>query len=438
MGLPARLVEFALERHPTQPGAATGRIRRKDQPAGAGTDLVLGRGGGGQLPAGIQALDQAGQAVGAPGNLRQQATLFVGERQTVGQPGQGLQVQPVGPQAAPARLLGSRRLPGERQVAAGPALTVGGLELQGLSLELKALAQSLADEATGDRVQGQRGAAGDQHRIHLPKVDLGLATQEATTVEVSPGPQPALAAAQVYPQVGIGAQTGQIDRTEIGVELALPVLPAAGVLGQQGRAQLPHQGEGTAPVGGRAGVEPQVMAARAIAGDKSNVGQDQGRGAALLVDPAQGAPEDHDLFLPKEPVGRRAGLTRGGGDLQPGHPEPAGRVATHLQLRPLDIKLLHAQVQQGAGRERHHDPLQPQGIARLSVLQDHLGQLEGGHERVAVGGDRTDAHGHPQNPRGLPLQRRTEIVDTRHNPAVQRAPGQGQRQPKGHEQPPKG
>ena len=208
---------------------------------------------------------------------------------------------------------------------------------------------------------------------------------------------------------------------------------------QERRAELAAQRETIAPWGRGRGVEPHVVAPMAIAQHQIDLRERQRRRAALLVGPAHGAAADGDFLLRKQPVGRAAVAAavvgRVAAERHARHEDAPARIAPHIQLRAFQIQLLEAELEQRSRRNGRDHARQAQRLAALGVEQGDILQLDGGNQPVRAGGQRADAHGNPQSPHGPGFQRRTEISDSRHNPAMKHAPSGCQQQPEGQQQP---
>ncbi|MPM43082.1 hypothetical protein SDC9_89755 [bioreactor metagenome] len=76
-----------------------------------------------------------------------------------------------------------------------------------------------------------------------------------------------------------------------------------------------------------------------------------------------------------------------------------------------------------------------QCLTPLGVKQLHVGQLQRREQTVAAHGQTADSHGNPQGLLDLGLHLQAEISDTRHNEAVQQAPGDRNQQPEREQQP---
>jgi hypothetical protein len=346
------------------------------------------------------------------------AVRGVAQRQPVGDERERGQVEAVGAQGAPLgrAALGRRVL--QPEVAAGPAQALGGVELQRGGRELEGLVVQLARKAPGDRTQHQRLQLLAQRDVDAVQPQVGRAAHELAVFHVGPEAHRAVAFADARVERDVLAQAGDVDVGQVGVDLAVPGLPAAGAHRQERLAELPAQREALAPAGRRRGVEPEAVAAAAVARDEAHIGQEQRLGLALLVGPAHGAAFDDQLALREKPVGG-AGLSgRVGRHVQSSHMEFSLSIAAHIELRTLDVELLEIQAPERARRHAGHHAHEAKGLALAGILQHHVAQFEGGEKPLGAGGDRADAHRHADGLASLCLQCAAKITDSRHNPRV--------------------
>lgn len=389
------------------------RLRGDAQAADPPLGLVALRGAQRALPVQVDALDQPARRIGIEHAVRR-----IAERQPVGNEGQRGQVEPVGAQGALLRRAAARGRVLQPQVAAGPAHAVGGVELQGGGRELELFLVQLAGQPPGHCAQHQRLQAPAQRGVDAVEPEVGRAAHDLAPLHVGPQAQRAAAFADAGVEGDIAAQARDVHVGQVGIDLAVPGLPAARAHRQQRLAELPAQREALAPADRRRGVEPEAVAPGRVARHEAHVGQQQGLGLALLVGPAHGAALDHQLALGEKPVGG-AGLSGGVGvHVQARHVQLAEHVAAHVELRPFDVELLEIEAPQRARRHAGHHPHEAQGFPLLGVVQHHVAQFEGGKETIGTRRDRPDAHGYPDGLAGLCLERATVIADSRHNPRV--------------------
>ncbi|WP_280814345.1 hypothetical protein [Variovorax sp. TBS-050B] len=340
------------------------------------------------------------------------------ERQAVGDERQRGKVEPVGAQRPVLGRAAARGRMLQPEVAARPAHAVGGVELQRGGRELEEVLAELAREPAGDRAQHQRLEAAAERGIDALESEVGRAAYDPAVLHVGPEAQRAAALADARIDRHVAAEAGDVHVGQVGIELAVPGLPAARAHRQQRLAELAAQGEALAPAGRRGGVEPQAVAPAAVARDEAHVAQEQRLGLALLVGPAHGAALDHQFALREKPVGG-AGLSGGVvRHVQAGHVQLAHRVAAHVDLRALDVELLEVEAPERTRRHARDDPHKPQGFSLLGIMQDHVAQFEDRKQAVGPRGDRTDTHGYPDGLAGLRLERATVVADSRHNPRV--------------------
>ena len=90
--------------------------------------------------------------------------------------------------------------------------------------------------------------------------------------------------------------------------------------------------------------KPQRVAARAIAHHEVHLVQRQRRGRAQFVCPAHGAVADDELGLLEEPVRGLPVVVAAAREVQPADVDLAVRGPAHIELGPIDIKLLEPEV----------------------------------------------------------------------------------------------
>ncbi|MDT4823803.1 hypothetical protein FQZ97_570420 [compost metagenome] len=353
-------------------GGGRRRLRGHAQAADPALGLVARDRVGRALPVHVDALDQAARRIGA-----QHAVRGLAQRQAVGDERQRREVEPVGLQRAVLgrAALGRRVL--QPQVAAGPAQAVDGVELQGGGRELEGVRVHLPRQPAGDGAQHQRLQPLAERGVDAVQAQVGRAADDAPVVHVGPQAQRAVAFADARVERDVLAQARDVDVGQVGIELAVPGLPVAAADRQQRLAELAAQREALAPAGRRRGIQPQAVAARAVAGHEAHVGQQQRFGAALLVGPAHGAAFDDELALREKPVGGAGFSGRVGLHVQSSHMEFSLSVAAHVELRALDIELLEIQAPERARRHARHHPHEAKGLALVCVLQHHVAQFEG-------------------------------------------------------------
>ena len=290
-------------------------------------------------------------------------------------------------------------------------------------------------DAPSDATQGQGRQLCAQSGVHVCQSHVHAASGGLAALHVDPGPYRAVAARQRdVPQVGMLAQLRYVHTWKHGVQLSAPAFPGARMDGQQGLAQLPHQGEALAPVWRRRRVEAQAVAPAAVAQHDVYRVQGQRRCWMQGVAPVHRAAAHHHFALGEEPVG---GTTIAGapwGERQAGNEQLPVSRTPDIECGPLDIQLLKPPAQQRARRQRHHHARQLQRGAPIGVEQCHVFQFERGHQHFGACVQGANAHGYPQGARGVGFELRAEFVHTRHNQAVQQPPRQGQQKPQGQQQ----
>ncbi len=284
-------------------GAARQRrgARRHLQRRGTALGLVGQRRIQRPLPARLHGLHQPLGVVGRQRRVRGRA-----QRQAAGHLAERGQVQPVGLEFALRGHAAFGPGPGQGDVAARPFLALGGAKLQVLGRELEAVGQPPARQAPGHGGQRQRLKPLAQRAAHARQRYIGGAANDVALAHIGPGAQGAPAGLNVQAQVGVAAQLCHVDPGKLRVELAVPVAPLPGALRQQRLAEQPAQAEAVTPFGRRRGVQPQRMAARAVARDEIHLAQRERRTATQFVRPAQRAAADHEFGLAEKPVGRAA------------------------------------------------------------------------------------------------------------------------------------
>ena len=430
LGLPTRLGE--IERHLRTTEAGDGRhgvVRRQRQPCDLAANLVLLRLRQRPLPFGPQLLHQTTRRI-----VAHRAVHGVAQGQPARDLRQGGQVQPVGLQFATLSACLALSAVAQRQIAAGPAQAIVGHELQILGGQLKAVVQPATAHPPRHRAQRQWAQVLAQGSVDLVECHVHRAAADLAALHIHPRAHGAPALRDLQPlQIGVPVQARHVHAREVGEQLAAPALPVAAVRGQQRLAELAAQGKGCAPLGGRRGVQAHLVAARAVAQHHAHLGERQRLGATLLVGPAQRAAANRHLGLGEQPVGRRTVALGAVAEGQARDDDAPVALAAHVQLGAFDIDLLEPKAQQRARRQRHHHARQAQRLASLGVQQGHVLQLHRGDQPFAARADGMDAHRYPQCALGLLFQLRTEVADTRHNPAMQPPPGGRQQQPEGHQ-----
>jgi hypothetical protein len=439
-GLATVLVQVQLHRSAAHAGHASLRARRgaawvtaggERQPLHLAAQLVLRGRGQRPAPARLQAFHQALRLVA----LQRCARAGV-ERQAHADLCQRREVQPLGLQL---RVLG-HTVGGcgalQAQVAAGPGEAVARAKAQPFGEQGVTARKALPAYAPAQRDKGQRLQLGRERGVHLGQGQVGHAAHQAGTIDVGPYPHASSPFSYFYRSVRkhLRAQLRQIDVRKIGEQLPAPVLPLAVARVQQRGAHARHEREARAPGRRRRGVHAQVVLPAVVAQQHVNLAQLQRRGRrVLLVEPAHGAAADEHLGLGEKPVGKGAVATalrqRDATDQ-----DAAVRRAAQVELRALEVELLEAAREQGARRQCQHHTRQLQRRPALRVEQRHLAQLEGRNQPRRAPRDRTNAHRHPHDARGLRLQGRTKVPDARHNPAMQTRPHDGQQQPERQQQ----
>ncbi len=406
------------------------RLSRQRQARHPPARLVAAGLGQRALPTRLDGFHQSLWHVGAQRLVRLRV-----QRQAVGNACQQGQIQLVGLEFAllGAALAGIGVL--EAGVAAGPTQPVVGGELQVLGGDLHASAQAPRPQAALHRGQHQGLELLAQGGVHVGQRQVHGAAHPLAALDVHPGAHGPAPLRHRNAQVGMVAQARDIDPRKLRIQLPAPVLPAPAVGGQQRLAEPAHQGEAFTPFGRRRGVDAQAVAPVAIAHHDVHVLQRQGWRSAQFIGPAQRAAADDEFRLRKKPVGRRAVARPLVGQFQPRQQDAPFVRAPDVQLGALDVQLLEAKIPQRPGRNRQHHARQAQRLAPLGVEQGHISELHGRDQALGARRHRAQPHRYPQGPRGLLLQLRTVISDTRHNPAMQRPPGHRHQQCHPQQQP---
>ena len=423
-----------IQRGAVQPRRAGSGIGPDGQGAGAELEAPVGNGGGvcrggfgGRrvAPGGVQAVHLALDGARAQVLVRRFA-----QGQSGGQAGQGGQIELVGAQLA----AGFFQL--QAEIAAGPDRAAGVFKLQVFRAQGDAAAGPLPVRAARQRAQGQRRQARRQHGGNAGQRHIQRGLGLPPFAHAGPGAQRAPAFAQFHAQIarmGIAAQLRHVHAREIGIGLPAPLPPLPGVHGQQRLAEIPYQREALAPLLLRRGLQLHDVAAAAIAKQQAHVGQGDGRRGARFVHPAHLAALQQQLRLREKPVGKPrvgAGVAR---SIQPGHQQAAIGAAAQLHLGAVYHQLLKAQAPERAhGKSGQHARHFQPGFAVCAIravfairrVRAHRHAVQGDDGNQPVG-DRLDAPGRhlcPHRARGQALQPWAQIVDTRHNEPVQKAP----------------
>ena len=412
---------------------ALGFLRRDLQPGDPPPAPVLGGCRCRALPGQVQGLHQPRWGIGLQG-----AMDHIPKRQPIGHPAQHRQVEPVGMQLPiggdGALLVGI----GQGHIPARPHQVVIGLELQPLGGKREPLGQPVRRHTALHRMQHQGLKPRPRGGIHPRQRHVGHAALHSARGHVAPDPQGTHALLHRDPQVTgacVPAQLRQIHPGELGIYLPAPALPFAAAGPQQRLAEVAPQAEAAAPGRRRRGIQAHGMAAPAVAQHDVHLLQRQQRRIAQLIGPAQGAVAHHDLALRQQPVGHTRVTRVIARQVQPRHEEPAIGAAAHVQRGGIDVELLQAAPQEGAQRRGGHDAGQPDRLVALAVQYHHVMQLKGGEQPLGGGCDGADLHHCPHGLAGLLFQPWAELVDSRHNPAVQQAPPGHQQQGDQEQQP---
>ncbi len=284
------------------------------------------------LPGPAQGRHLAAQA------LRLQALVpCAGQWQAHGQFVHRLQVQAVALHAALFGLRGRGGLEVHRHIAARPGQACGADEGQVPGRKIPAVGLQLARQPPRHLGQRQGCQVRGQLGLHLDQLEVGRAPRPLAVGDVRPQTQRALPSGHLHAQSHVLAQLRNVDLWKVGVSLAVPVVEASGMGGQQPPVEATHQHKAIAPVGGRCGVDAQRVLACAVAQHHVHLLQSQwhglGRGwaggwwgVALWLDgqqsplghPAQrAAPHDH-FTLRKQPIGGVMVVTLGAAQCQAG------------------------------------------------------------------------------------------------------------------------
>ena len=374
-------------------GGRLAGLRRQAEAADPAARLVLVGRAERALPAGVDALDQAARRV----RVDQLACVASpsGRRSAISaSAARSSRSARKAPRSARASVRG-RVL--EPEVAAGPAHAVGGVELQVAGGELDASGRPCAPASRPVTARSTSGSSSLPSEAST-RASARSAAPPTKLAVVDVGPEPQRAAAFADPGVErhIAAEPRDVDVRQVGVDLAVPGLPVAAAHRQQRLAELAAQGEALAPAGRRRGVEPQRMAAAAVAGDELHVGQQQRRGARA----ARRSSAPCRRARPPR-AGRRTSRRHRPSPLvsvdmsRPATcslPSASRRTST---CGPLDVELLEAQVPERARRHAGHHARQSQ---RLALARHRAAPRRAvrsvGKQAARAGGDRADAHRH--------------------------------------------
>ena len=297
------------------------------------------------VPARVDALDQPLHRV-----LRQPLVHGRRQRQALRDLGQRGQVELVAHQLAARRQAAGAVAVAEPHVAARPRQAVGIDEVQIARADLHAAARVAPADAPGERGEGQRLQALIEGGRHGAQRHVGGGAGEHALLQVGPQAQRAVAALQIDApvglQIGVLAQARDIDAAQVGVGVAVPVAPVAGVAAEKGLAKLADEREAVAPRRIRRGVHTQLVPAIAVARHELHIGQLHRRRLALLVDPAHAAAAHQELGLREKPVRRRRVALRIARQVDAGHQQAAIGGAAQLQLGFIDHQLLETTAPQ--------------------------------------------------------------------------------------------
>ena len=345
------------------------------------------------------------------------------------------EIELVGAQLAALGCAAVGPAPCDEQIAAWPALTLTGLELQVVGLEFEAAGAPLAAQPARSRLQRQRQQLGPEPGLHIVQHEVRRRPYQLALDDINPRAQRAAAVGDFDAQVGVAAQLRQIDTREIGIHLTIPFLPARAVAREQRLPELASDGESLTPLAWRRRIEPDGMAAARVVKDQIDLLQCERRRTPHFIGPAHRPLSNQHLALAEQPLGSLVVSGVRLGEVQSGDMDAAVGRAAHAQLGPVDHQLLEAEVPQRLGRQRRDHARQAQRFAALLVHQHHVGKLERRDQAATFCGDAADANLHTEDARGLDFQVGTELSDSGHNPAMQRSPGEDHHQPCGGKQP---
>ncbi len=385
-------------------------------------------------PVGRCTADQTGRPVAL-----QPLACVVGDGQQPRQLGQGGDIERLGTGLGLAGLLALRIDVVDAGAAAGPLLAVGRFDRQVLRQQAKAAVIGSAADAALHRAQQQHralrrfvitGSGGWAAHAHIAQGDIGGAVRKLATRHIQPQPCRALALLQTHRRRQIGRHRRSVELERFEVDLTAPVLPVAIVQRPQRLVHAAAQLQRIPPVFGRAHAQLPFVAQARVAQQQMHIAESDGGQAAQLVIPDDAAALQQHLALAEQPVASTAAVAvLRGIDQHAGHAHTAIGSALHRQLRRVDDDLLGPQPQQRRHRQRHLDRIQGKPCGSIGLLDAQPFDRDRRHQTVMAFGLQTvNAHRHAERLRQPRFHLRAKVIDTGHNPPMQRRHGQSQQQ----------
>ena len=208
-------------------------------------------------------------------------------------------------------------------------------------------------------------------------------------VEPGPGAHTAGTAFDVGRVIDPGAPRRQVDRGQVGIELAAPL----GQVAKRGAVQVGAQVEGIGEVTRWRAAQGDAVARAGIARHQMDVCQGQFGRAAQFVIPAQARLADHDAALAENPVGHRA-ATAIVCQFNAANRKLAITRAPDVKVGVGDVERMQAQVQgrHRPPRQRHRHVGQAEGGTALGVVHHHITQVEARIQAIPAGPHAPDQH----------------------------------------------
>ncbi len=294
------------------------------------------------------------------------------------------------------------------------------------------LVDDVGDAVQVDQLESRRllGTELPAHRPHLERRQLGREAAgdvverdaggelgERAVGEPEPEPERAAAAPHLERVVDPRLPDREVHVVEGGVDPAVPALE----LGHGPPDEVAANLDRCAQLARR--LRPQreaVMPAVVLEQEIDALEAERHRAPALVL-PLDGRGADDDLALLEEPVAGHAVGALLGLQLEPGDEEPALRIATHDQARPVEDDGPETQL---AGEERapgkgDADVLEAERFLAAPVEDLHAGEFEAGVEAEPFRGDRADLDPLAERARDRGLDLRLVVGDRGQDPEAQ-------------------
>ena len=351
----------------------------------------------------------------------EQLAQGLAERHPTGDLRHHAHIEPLRRELAADDVAGGVAMPGEVEIGLRPAHAVAGGEAEAAHADGDAIALLLAADAPLHALELERLDGAVEAQRHRAQGDVDGGRHRLALLQIEPATQCAVALAELERQRDVASQLAHVGTRQVGVSVAAPAMPVAAP-GEERLGEAATQAEALAPAGRWRGVDAHVVAKQPVAHDECHVAERERRRLAHVVDPAQRAGADHELFLVEEPFGGRVVVAAFGAtaEVEPGDADAAARVAAHVEAGAVDQQLAEARLEREhrARRERSEDARQGKGDAAFGVEDAHVGELERRHPAGGLRADRADAHRGAEQAARTRLDGVTPAIDVRQNQPV--------------------